>query len=135
MSHRDRKRKKCCDQEPGGSGKERGNCSSGATYHSLSSVSTLRASIWYCHPSPPTRRNWIPCSGRSGTLRILISNRTTNSLPELISNKSSMVIEPLGPGVGGATVGVGGAPAVHEVLPVVVPCMLCSSCTSCASSS
>lgn len=106
------------------------------SYYSLSSVSTLRASIWYCHPSPPTRRNWIPCSGSRGTLRILISNRTTSSLPELISNRSSIVIEPLGPdpgvGVGGPTNAndVGGAllPPAPAVLPVDVPCVFCCSC-------
>src|ERR1700731_2713376 len=35
--------------------------------HSLSSVRTRLASIWYCHPSPLALRNWIPCSGSQGT--------------------------------------------------------------------
>jgi len=35
--------------------------------YSLSSVSTLRASIWYCQISPLTLRNWMPCNGNNGT--------------------------------------------------------------------
>lgn len=47
--------------------------------YSFSSVSTLRANIWYCHPLPPTRLNWMPCRGRRGTLTTFTSNRTHRS--------------------------------------------------------
>ncbi len=35
--------------------------------HNLSSVSTRRASMWYCQPSPPSLRNCIPWRGNQGT--------------------------------------------------------------------
>lgn len=75
------------------------------TGHNLSSVRTRLASIWYCQPSPPDRRNWMPCNGSQGTcsevnqlfidrprgrerrtFTILISKRTLSALCAMLSN-------------------------------------------------
>jgi hypothetical protein len=36
---------------------ERGKKENEKPHHNLSSVNTLLANIWYCHPSPPALRN------------------------------------------------------------------------------
>ena len=83
--------------------------------------------MWYCQPSPPSRRNWIPCNGSHGTCHIpgqyyahadrkhvkhtfttLISNRTARELAPMVS-KMAGSISPVGSGEEGTRLGLAGA--------------------------